>query len=92
MVYNSLKAISPLDGRYQSSLKEISVFFSESALIRYRIKVEIEYLITLGKEKSITELSPLSDSEKKELRSMYQDFSDSDAKEVKKIEKKPTMM
>ena len=88
MVYNSLKAISPLDGRYQSSLKEISVFFSESALIRYRIKVEIEYLIALGKEKSIPELSPLSKAEKKELRSIYQDFSDSDAKEVKKIEKK----
>ena len=88
MVYNSLKAISPLDGRYQSSLKEISVFFSEFALIKYRIKVEIEYLIALGKEKSIPELSPLSKAEKKELRSMYQDFSDSDAKEVKKIEKK----
>lgn len=88
MVYNSLKAISPLDGRYQSSLKEISVFFSEFALIKYRIKVEIEYLIALGKEKSIPELSPLSKAEKKELRSMYQEFSDSDAKEVKKIEKK----
>ena len=88
MVYNALKAISPLDGRYQSSLKRISVFFSESALIRYRIKVEIEYLITLGEEKSITEFSALSDAEKKELRSLYQDFSDSDAKEVKKIEKK----
>jgi len=88
LVYNSLKAISPLDGRYQNSLKEISVFFSESALIRYRIKVEIEYLITLGKENSIAELSPLSNAEKKELRSIYQDFSDSDAKEVKRIEKK----
>ena len=88
MVYNLLKAISPLDGRYQSSLKEISVFFSESALIRYRIKVEIEYLIALGEEKSIPELSPFSKAEKQELRSMYQDFSDSDAKEVKKIEKK----
>ena len=42
----------------------------------------------MAKEKSITELSPLSKAEKKELRSMYQDFSDSDAKEVKKIEKK----
>jgi adenylosuccinate lyase len=52
--------ISPLDGRYYNSVKDLSAYFSESALLGYRLKVEIEYLIALGNDKGIKELPPFS--------------------------------
>ena len=82
-----LNAISPLDGRYSERVKELSPIFSESALMRYRLKVEIEYLIALSNEKGVQEIAPFSAKETKLLRDLYNRFSESDGKRVKQIEK-----
>ncbi|MDP2586975.1 MAG: adenylosuccinate lyase [Candidatus Komeilibacteria bacterium] len=81
-----LNTISPLDGRYYNKVKELSDFFSETALIRYRLKVEIEYFIALGAESKISEVKTLSTSEQNELRSFYLNFTEAEAAKVKKIE------
>ena len=81
-----LKAISPLDGRYSKSTKNLSDYFSEHALIRYRTKVEIEYLIALSIEKDIQELQPFSEKDKEKLRKIYTSFNIDDSKRVKAIE------
>jgi len=86
-VSNSLDAISPLDGRYKNNLKKLSCFFSETALIKNRLKIEIKYLIALSKEKSIKEIKPFSNKEEKNLSSLFEQFDSSDAKRVKEIEK-----
>ena len=72
---SELKNISPLDGRYASSVKDLSAYFSESALMDYRLKVEIEYLIALGNEKTIKELPAFSKEEQSRLRKIYQNFN-----------------
>ena len=82
-----LNAISPLDGRYRNSVKEISDYFSEHSLIRYRLFVEIEYLIALGDEKSIKELKQFPNNDQKKYRNIYKKFAEKDAAEVKKYEK-----
>jgi len=78
--------ISPLDGRYYNSVKELSEYFSESALMGYRLKVEIEYLIALGNEKAIKNLPPFSKDEQTRLRKIYHNFNTAGAEKVKKIE------
>ncbi|MBC8402382.1 MAG: adenylosuccinate lyase [Candidatus Marinimicrobia bacterium] len=83
----TLTAISPVDGRYRDKTSELSIFLSEQALIRYRIKIEIEYLIALGKEKNFTALAPLSTSYQTQLRKYYRTFSPTEAQKVKEIEK-----
>jgi len=85
-VSSQLNAISPLDGRYGNSLKDLSVYFSESALMQYRLKVEIEYMIALGNEKSIKELPPFSKNDKTQLRKIYHNFNTACAEKIKKIE------
>ena len=65
---NPINSISPLDGRYHNKTELLRPYFSESALIKYRIQVEIEYLISLSKEKKIPELKPFSEKEKKRLK------------------------
>jgi len=82
----TLNNISPLDGRYASRVKDLSDYFSESALMRYRLKVEIEYLIALGNEKAIQELSLFSKDEQTRLRNIYRNFSSAGAEKVKEIE------
>ena len=82
-----LNAISPLDGRYRNSVKDISDYFSEYSLIRYRLFVEIEYLIALGDEKSIKELKQFSNNDQKKYRNIYKKFAIKAAAEVKKYEK-----
>ena len=81
-----LNTISPLDGRYGSSVKDLSAYFSELALIRYRLKVEIEYLIALGNEKEVKELFPFSNTEQVRLRIIYENFNSTDAEKIKDIE------
>ena len=81
-----LKAISPLDGRYSKSTENLSDYFSEHALIKYRTKVEIEYLISLSLEKEIKELKPFSEKDKEKLRKIYTSFNLDDSKRVKAIE------
>ncbi|MDX2250034.1 MAG: adenylosuccinate lyase [Bacteroidia bacterium] len=86
MDLNALTAISPLDGRYRNKIQVLDSYFSEYALIRYRVQVEIEYLIALH----LTGIAPLishTPAEIRFLRSLYQDFSLEDAVRVKDIEK-----
>lgn len=81
-----LTAISPLDGRYHSKVKELEGYCSEYALIKYRLQVEIEWLLHLAKHPDIDCLSSLSDEVSEKLRRLYQDFTPEDAQKVKKIE------
>ncbi len=83
-----LDTISPIDGRYEKDTQELKLFFSEEALIKYRIKIEIEYLIALCSIFHIKELKPLSSRKKADLRNIYNKFSTKDAKQVKKFEEK----
>ncbi|MFW6283315.1 MAG: adenylosuccinate lyase, partial [Minisyncoccales bacterium] len=83
MASDNLTNITPIDGRYQSKIKELSEYFSEYALIKYRVKVEIEYFISLSELK----LFSLSQSEKEKLRKIYADFNTKDAESVKEFEK-----
>jgi len=86
MALSSLKAINPIDGRYIDVTKSISKYFSEYALIKYRIYVEIEYFIALC-ELPLPELKKVNSNDFKKLRKIGNDFSVEDAKNVKKIEK-----
>lgn len=83
----SLLAISPLDGRYQSKSSELSESFSEYALIKFRILVEIHWLIALCDEQGIPEAKTLNAEQKKTLLNIYEDFTPQDAQKVKDIEK-----
>ena len=87
MQLNSLNAISPIDGRYYDKAKGFRKFFSEQALIKYRVLVELEYFIALTR----TEISTLSDFPKdyiKKIKDIYLNFSYDDAVSIKEIEKK----
>ena len=81
---NPLTSISPIDGRYIEKTKKYSDYFSELALIQYRIKTEIEWLIFYGKE---IEKKPFSEEETQKLRDIYFLFHLEDGEKVKKIEK-----
>ena len=85
-MYNQLGALSPLDGRYANSVKDLNVFFSEAALMRYRVYVEIEYLIALSFEKKVKEFPALSKNQIDGLRKVYREFDMESAKKVKEIE------
>lgn len=87
MSTHSLQAISPIDGRYASITKALSPFFSEEALIKYRIQVEIEYFIALV-ELPLPQLSDFDTSFFAVLRKLYAEFSSEDAKHIKNIEKR----
>ncbi len=82
---NELTAISPVDGRYRSKTEPLAAYFSEGALIRYRIRVEVEYLIALC-EIPLPPLADIDPARFDALRGLYRDFSDADAARVKEIE------
>lgn len=86
---NSLNAISPIDGRYRSKVEPLAQYFSEGALIRYRVRVEIEYFIALCAMPlpQLKELNAQLPAVSAQLRKIYEDFSEQDAVEVKEIEK-----
>ena len=86
MSTRSLQAISPIDGRYASKTKALIPFFSEEALIKYRVQVEIEYFIALV-ELPLPQLSNFDTSTFGQLRSLYTDFSSEDAQRIKDTEK-----
>jgi len=67
-------AVCPIDGRYSGKTKELGKYFSEEALIEYRIKIEIEYFIML-----MGQIGDLSKSDEKNLRKIYENFSDAKA-------------
>ena len=86
MKLNALNAISPIDGRYRGKTKELSAYFSEEALIQYRVRIEVEYFIALC-ELPLPQLSSFNPSLFEELRSIYKHFTEDDAAAIKTIEK-----
>ena len=85
MSIHSLKAITPIDGRYASKTSSLISYFSEEALIKYRVQVEIEYFIALV-ELKLPQLSGFNTSLFSELRTIYTHFSTDDAQQIKDIE------
>ena len=83
---DSLNAISPIDGRYRKQVDTLGSYFSEAALIRYRVRVEIEYFIALC-ELPLPQLEKFDKTLYPQLRKIYQDFTNAEAQEVKDIEK-----
>jgi adenylosuccinate lyase len=83
MDLNQLTAISPADGRYRSQLSHLSAYFSEFALIRYRIRVEVEYFIALS-EKKFFSVKP---TQVRALRNLYENFTLEKAQEIKHVER-----
>ena len=86
MSLNTLNAISPIDGRYRGKVDELSKYFSEEALIKYRVLVEIEYFIALC-EIPLPQLSNVNSDVFENLRTIYKEFSFDDAQAIKDIEK-----
>ena len=86
MTLDMLTAVSPIDGRYRGKTEPLADYFSEYALIRYRVRVEIEYFITLC-ELPLPQLASFDHSLFGKLRSIYQDFDEICAQRVKDIEK-----
>ncbi len=82
---NALLAISPIDGRYHRTTAALADYFSESALIKYRIRIEVEYFISLC-ELPLPELVDFPKERFEDLRSLYTSFSQQDAERVKEIE------
>src|SRR5699024_8087263 len=83
---NPLQAISPIDGRYRSKTEGLAAYFSEEALIGYRLKVEIEYFIALCKL-PLPQLHGVKKAIFPKLRALYRDYSMEDAERVKEIER-----
>ena len=83
---DSLNSISTIDGRYSKEASILSNYFSESALMRYRVMVEVEYLISLSKEKKLDGLPLINKTAQASLRKIYQKFDSISARRIKKIE------
>ena len=79
-------AVSPIDGRYRKQVEDLSMYFSEYALIKYRVRVEIEYFIALC-ELPLEQLKSFDQANFEALRNIYRNFSTDDAQKVKEIEK-----
>ena len=86
MKLNELNAISPIDGRYREKTDELSSFFSEFALIKYRVTVEVEYFIALY-ELNLPPLHGMNEGDKSRLREIIDNFDEKDAQRIKDIEK-----
>ena len=86
MSLDTLTAVSPIDGRYRSKTEPLANYFSEYALIRYRVRVEIEYFITLC-ELPLPQLAAFDHNLFERLRNIYRDFTEESASRVKEIEK-----
>jgi adenylosuccinate lyase len=87
MNLSTLTALSPLDGRYHNKMADLRAYFSEFALIRYRVKVEIEWLKALSREPAIAEVPTFSAATFAQLDALANNFSETDAQAVKDIEK-----
>lgn len=82
----SLTAVSPIDGRYRARTRTLAAYFSEFALIRYRVRVEIEWLISLAANPEIDAIAPLDDAASSRLRAIWGGFSLVEARRVKELE------
>ena len=85
MKLDLLTAISPIDGRYRGKTEPLDTYFSEFALMRYRVRVEVEYFITLC-ELPLPQLASVDHSVFETLRNIYRNFSEADAQRIKDIE------
>lgn len=86
MELNQLTAISPIDGRYRSKVESLAPYFSEFALIHYRVRVEILYFISLC-ELPLPQLKDVDPAKFNDLKAIYENFSQADANKIKEIEK-----
>jgi len=86
MTLTPLSAISPIDGRYRNATADLAAYFSEYALIKYRVFVEIEYFIALF-EHPLPQLQNFDKNVAEKLRAIYKNFSEQDAESIKQIEK-----
>jgi adenylosuccinate lyase len=85
---SSLTALSPLDGRYAGSADPLRPYFSEHALIRYRVRVELAWLMALAAEPAIAELKPFSRKTAAALNALVSNFAEADSQQIKAIEAK----
>ena len=85
MELDLLTAISPVDGRYRGKAKDLAAYFSEFALIKYRVQVEVEYFITLC-ELPLPQLAGIDKGIFETLRDIYRNFTEADAQRIKEIE------
>ncbi len=83
---SALLAISPLDGRYNSKCNELAPYFSEFALMRYRVMVEVKWLIQLAAHPQVAELDAIAASDQDRLQALYEQFEPIDAQRIKEIE------
>ena len=86
MTLDNLTAISPIDGRYRGKAEQLAEYFSEFALIKYRVRVEVEYFIALC-ELPLPQLKDVNKDVFCKLRDVYKNFSEADAQAIKDIEK-----
>ena len=86
MALTALNAISPIDGRYRSKTEDLAPYFSEEALIKYRVLIEIEYFIALC-EIPLPQLANFNHNLFSDLRNIYKNFTSENAKAIKDIEK-----
>src|SRR5579862_6941707 len=86
MTLTALSAISPFDGRYRNTTSQLADYFSEYALIKYRVFVEVEYFVALC-EHPLPQLQDFDKKLSEKLRGIYQNFTENDAQRIKDIEK-----
>ncbi|HYL60914.1 MAG TPA: adenylosuccinate lyase [Candidatus Acidoferrales bacterium] len=82
----ALLAITPIDGRYRARTRMLERYFSEFALIRYRVRIEVEWYLSLADNSEVDALPPLSAATAKKLRAIFTDLSLEDARRVKQLE------
>lgn len=87
MNLSPLSAISPIDGRYRNKCQDLAPYFSEHALIQYRVRVEVEYLISLYEFIPQAFKTPIGAAEQEKLRGLYVHFTEQDAQQIKDIER-----
>jgi len=87
MPNDNLLSITPIDGRYKSQTTSLANYFSEFALIKTRVEVEIHWLLLISSNKNLKYIPEISNSQQKKVINIFQEFSIHDAKQIKKIEK-----
>ena len=87
MPNDNLFSITPIDGRYKSQTTSLANYFSEFALIKTRVEVEIQWLLLISSNKNLKYIPEISNSQEKKIINIFQEFSIHDAKQIKKIEK-----
>jgi len=86
MISNEIQAISPIDGRYKNKVASLTAYFSEEALMKYRVRVEVEYFIALARL-PLPQLKSIQSTKLEALRKIYLEFTTEDALAIKEIEK-----